>query len=174
MSLRAAVWRLCSEHRICRHDQEGRKHSGKRPVLRSTTTWCRELHRSGPDTVWLTDITEHPTAEASSTPVASRTSARTHVAGDSSRMTRHLAVSALRQASHGVNRREPWWFTATAAGNFAPRFPRRAEGNKLTDQWAESRPLGQRGHGILLLILQKNVSTESAGHRDELATAIVI
>jgi len=118
------VWRLCSEHRIwSTTTKKGRKHSGKRPGPAVHDDLVqRNFTAPAPDTVWLTDITEHPTAEGKLYACCIKDVCSNRIVGwaTSSRMTRHLAVSALRQAIARRQPSEPWWFTATAAGNFAP------------------------------------------------------
>jgi putative transposase len=102
------VWRLCSEHRIwSTTTRKGRKSSGKTPgpavhddlVMRNFTA-------PAPDRVWLTDLTEHPTAEGKLYICCVKDVCSRRIVGyaTSDRMTAALAVAALRQA---VARRRP-------------------------------------------------------------------
>ena len=102
------IWRLCSEHRIwSTTTKQGRKQSGKRPGPAVHDDLVqRDFTAPAPDMVWLTDITEHPTAEGKLYACCIKDVYSNRIVGwaTSDRMTRHLAVAALRQA---VVRRQP-------------------------------------------------------------------
>jgi len=102
------VHRLCKRHRIWSvTTKKGRKGSGKIPgpavhddlVQRNFTA-----HR--PDAIWLTDITEHPTAEGKLYCCALKDLFSNRIVGYAiaERMTAELATSALRSA---IARRRP-------------------------------------------------------------------
>ena len=59
------VQRLCREHRIwSTTTKKGRRYSGKTPGPAVHDDLVnRDFTAPAPDVVWLTDITEHPTAE---------------------------------------------------------------------------------------------------------------
>jgi putative transposase len=102
------VWRLCSGHRIwSTTTKKGRKSSGKRPGPAVHDDLVnRDFTAPAPDMVWLTDLTEHPTAEGKLYACCIKDVCSNRIVGwaTSDRMTRHLAVAALRQA---VARRRP-------------------------------------------------------------------
>ena len=102
------VWRLCSEHRIwSTTTKKGRKSSGKRPGPAVHDDLVqRNFTAPAPDMVWLTDITEHWTDEGKLYACCIKDVCSNRIVGwaTSDRMTRHLAVAALRQA---VARRQP-------------------------------------------------------------------
>jgi transposase InsO family protein len=102
------VWRLCREQRIwSTTTTKGRRSCGKTPgpavhddVVQRNFTAAR------PDAVWVTDITEHPTAEGKLYCCAIKDLFSNRIVGYSidDRMTAQLAVSALRAA---IARRSP-------------------------------------------------------------------
>jgi hypothetical protein len=102
------VWRLCSEHRIwSTTTKKGRKGSGKRPGPAVHDDHVqRNFTAPVPDLVWLTDITEHPTAEGKLYACCIKDVCSNRIVGyaTSDRLTANLATSALRQA---VARRRP-------------------------------------------------------------------
>lgn len=100
------VWRLCSQQRLWSRFAK-KKGSGKKagpPVHDDLVR--REFAADGPDQVWLTDITEHPTAEGKLYLCAIRDVWSNRIVGYSmdSRMKSQLAVDALRMA---IGRRDP-------------------------------------------------------------------
>jgi transposase InsO family protein len=100
------VWRLCSEQRLwSTTTKKGR--SGKRPGPAVHDDLVqREFSASRPNELWLTDITEHPTAEGKLYCCAIKDVFSNRIVGYAcdQRMTAQLAVHALRQA---IARRQP-------------------------------------------------------------------
>jgi putative transposase len=85
----------------------------------------RDFSAERPDQVWVTDITERPTAEGKLYCCAIKDLFSNRIVGYAidERMTAQLAVTALRAA---VARRQPtasWSSTATAAPNFGQDRP---------------------------------------------------
>jgi len=102
------VWRLCRDQRLwsttCR---KGRRNGKGRPGLAVHDDLVQRVFSAdAPDTVWLTDITEHPTSEGKVYCCAIKDVFSNRIVGYSidERMTAQLAVSALRSA---VARRAP-------------------------------------------------------------------
>ena len=102
------VWRLCRDQRVwSTTTKKGRKGSPKTPgpavhddlVQRQFSAPCA-------DALWLTDITEHPTAEGKLYLCSIKDLFSNRIVGYAidERMTAHLAVSALRSA---IARRQP-------------------------------------------------------------------
>ena len=97
---RNRVNRLCSQQRICS------VHSGKRGLHRKPgppvhdDLVLRDFTAKLPNLPWLTDITEHPTAEGKVYLCAIKDACSKRIVGYSidSRMTSELAVNALRNA----------------------------------------------------------------------------
>jgi transposase InsO family protein len=102
------VWRLCSEQRLwSTTTRKGRSAGGKRPGPAVHDDLVqREFSASRPDELWLTDITEHPTAEGKLYCCAIKDVFANRIVGYAcdERMTAQLAVHALRQA---IARRQP-------------------------------------------------------------------
>ena len=96
------VWRLCSEHRIwSTTTKKGRHGSGKRPGPAVHDDLVqRNFTAPAPDRVWLTDLTEHQTAEGKLYICCIKDVCSRRIVGyaTSDRMTASLAISALRQA----------------------------------------------------------------------------
>lgn len=102
------VWRLCRDQRIwSTTTKQGRRSSGKRPGPAVHDDLVqRNFTAPVPDAVWLTDITEHPTAEGKLYCCAIKDVFSNRIVGYAidDRMTAQLAVSALRAA---IARRRP-------------------------------------------------------------------
>lgn len=102
------VWRLCRDQRIWSTTiRKGRKGSGKRPGPAVHDDLVqRDFTASRPDEIWLTDITEHPTAEGKLYLCAIKDVFSNRIVGYSiaDRMTARLATAALRSA---IARRRP-------------------------------------------------------------------
>jgi putative transposase len=102
------VWRLCRDQRIwSTTTKKGRRNSGKSPGAAVHDDLVRrDFSAPAPNVVWLTDITEHPTVEGKVYVCAIKDVFSNRIVGYAidERMTRHLAVSALRSA---IARREP-------------------------------------------------------------------
>ena len=102
------VHKLCRTHRIwSTTTKKGKKASGKTPGPAVTDDLVqREFSAPAPNMVWLTDITEHPTAEGKLYLCSIKDVFSNRIVGYSidSRETAELACSALRQA---IARRQP-------------------------------------------------------------------
>ena len=102
------VWRLCSQQRLWSCTvRKGRRGSGKTPGPAVHDDHVqRDFTAAAPDLVWVTDITEHPTAEGKLYCCAIKDLFSNRIVGYplDERMTAALAVSALRTA---VARRQP-------------------------------------------------------------------
>ncbi len=101
------VWRLCSQQRLWSATvRKGRRGAGKSPGPAVHDDYVkRNFTAQGPDQVWVTDITEHPTAEGKLYCCAIKDLFSNRIVGYAldARMTAQLAVTALRTA---VARRE--------------------------------------------------------------------
>ena len=102
------VQRLCAEHKIFSSTtRKGRKNGGKQPGPAVHDDHVRrDFTAQRPDQTWLTDITEHPTAEGKLYVCAIKDMCSNRIVGHATgaRMTSQLAVSALRTA---IARRGP-------------------------------------------------------------------
>ena len=94
------VARLCSQQRIWSVFSKKRGLSRKAGPPVHDDLVARQFTAAGPDRTWLTDITEHPTAEGKLYLCAFKDVYSGRIVGYSmgSRMTAQLAVSALRNA----------------------------------------------------------------------------
>jgi putative transposase len=94
------VARLCSQQRIWSVFSKKRGLSRKAGPPVHDDLVARQFTAAGPDRIWLTDITEHPTAEGKLYLCAFKDVYSNRIVGYSmsSRMTAGLAVSALRNA----------------------------------------------------------------------------
>jgi len=102
------AWRLCSQQRLwSTTTKKGRRGAGKTPGPAVHDDLVeRKFSAVAPNGLWLTDITEHPTAEGKLYCCAIKDVFSNRIVGYacSDRMTRHLAVRALRAA---IARRQP-------------------------------------------------------------------
>lgn len=102
------VWRLCSEHQVwSTTTKKGRRNGKGRPGPAVHNDLVeRNFTADHPDQIWLTDITEHPTAEGKVYCCAIKDVFSNRIVGYSidERMTAQLATSALRTA---IVRRQP-------------------------------------------------------------------
>jgi transposase InsO family protein len=101
------VWRLCNEHRIwSTTTKKGRVGKGRPGPAVHDDLVERNFTADHPDQIWLTDITEHPTAEGKIYCCAIKDVFSNRIVGYSidDRMTAQLAVGALRAA---IARRQP-------------------------------------------------------------------
>jgi transposase InsO family protein len=102
------VWRLCRDQRIWSTTvRKGRHGSNKRPGPAVHDDLVqRDFTAPRPDAVWLTDITEHPTAEGKLYACIIKDVFSNRIVGYAidARMTAKLATTALRAA---VARRQP-------------------------------------------------------------------
>jgi transposase InsO family protein len=174
------VWRLCSEHRIwSTTTKKGRKSSGKRPGPAVHDDLVqRNFTAPAPDRVWLTDITEHSTDQGKLYTCCIKDVCSNRIVGwaTSDRMTRHLAVAALRQA---VARRQPSGTVVVHSdrgGQFRARdFVAVLKANNLTGSMGRVSSAGDNAAmESFYSLLQKNVLDRKRWRtRDELAYAIV-
>jgi transposase InsO family protein len=102
------IWRLCSQQKLWSATvRKGRRGSGKSPGPAVHDDLVqRDFTAPAPDRVWVTDITEHPTAEGKLYCCAIKDLCSNRIVGYAlhERMTAQLAVTALRTA---VARRQP-------------------------------------------------------------------
>ena len=102
------VWRLCSQQKLWSATvRKGRRGSGKTPGPAVHDDHVqRDFTAQRPDQVWVTDITEHPTAQGKLYCCAIKDLFSNRIVGYAidERMTAQLAVTALRTA---VARRRP-------------------------------------------------------------------
>jgi putative transposase len=102
------VWRLCSQQKLwSTTTKKGRRGAGKTPGPAVHDDLVeRRFSAAAPNLLWLTDITEHPTGEGKLYCCAIKDVFSNRIVGYacSDRMTRHLAVHALRAA---IARRRP-------------------------------------------------------------------
>ena len=102
------VWRLCSQNKVFSTTvRKGRTGSGKRPGPPVHDDLVqRDFTAKHPDEIWLTDITEHPTAEGKLYACIIKDVFSNRIVGYAigPRMTAKLAASALRAA---IARRQP-------------------------------------------------------------------
>ncbi len=102
------IWRLCSQQQLWSTTvRKGRRGAGKTPGPAVHDDHVqRNFTALGPDQVWVTDITEHPTAEGKLYCCAIKDLFSNRIVGYAldERMTAQLAVTALRTA---VARRQP-------------------------------------------------------------------
>jgi transposase InsO family protein len=102
------VWRLCSQQRLWSTTvRKGRRGNGKSPGPAVHDDHVqRDFTAAAPNTVWVTDITEHPTAQGKLYCCAIKDLFSNRIVGYAidERMTAQLAVTALRAA---VARRQP-------------------------------------------------------------------
>ena len=151
------IWRLCNEHRIwSTTTKKGRRHSPKRPGPAVHDDLVqRNFTAPVPNAVWLTDITEHPTAEGKLYACCIKDVCSNRIVGwaTSDRMTAQLAVSALRQA---IARRQPQDTVVVHSdrgGQFRAEVLRRRPEGERTGRIDGPGLLGrrQRRHGVVLL-----------------------
>ena len=101
------VWRLCRDQRLWSTTTRQGRSSGKTPGPAVHDDLVqRNFTAERPDQIWLTDITEHPTAEGKLYCCAIKDVFSNRIVGYSiaERMTAQLAVGALRAA---IARRQP-------------------------------------------------------------------
>ena len=96
------VWRLCRQQRLwSTTTRKGRHGSGKRPGPAVHDDLVqRDFTAASPNAVWVTDITEHPTAEGKLYCCLIKDLFSNRIVGYSinERMSKELAVNALRSA----------------------------------------------------------------------------
>ena len=174
------VWRLCSEHRIwSTTTKKGRRSSGKRPGPAVHDDLVqRNFTAPMPDAIWLTDITEHPTAEGKLYACCIKDVCSNRIVGWAlgDRMTAELAVTALRQA---IARRRPQGTLVVHSdrgGQFRARsYVAVLKANGLAGSMGRVSSAGDNAAmESFYSLLQKNVLDRKRWTtRDELATEIV-
>jgi transposase InsO family protein len=173
------VHRLCRQHRIwSTTTKKGRKnHKVPGPAVHDDLV-NRDFHAPAPNVTWLTDITEHPTAEGKLYACCMKDVFSNRIVGYAiaDRMTAALATSALRSA---VARRRP---TGTViihsdrGGQFGSRaFRAVLTANKLTGSMGRVSSAGDNAAmESFYSLLQKNVLNRRRWRtRDELAYEII-
>jgi putative transposase len=173
------VQRLCQEHRIwSTTTKKGRRASGKVPGPAVYDDLVQRNFRApAPDRVWLTDITEHPTAQGKLYCCALKDVYSNRIVGyaTAERMTAQLATAALRQA---VARRQPRGTVVVHSdrgGQFRSRaFRAVLKANELTGSMGRVASAGDNAAmESFYALLQKNVLDRRRwGSRGELAYAI--
>jgi len=173
------VHRLCREHRIWSSTTKKGRRATKTPGPAVHDDLVqRDFSAPGPDLVWLTDITEHPTSEGKLYACAIKDVFSNRIVGYalSDRMTADLAVRALRSA---VARRQPRGTVVVHSdrgGQFRSRkFRAVLKANDLTGSMGRVSSAGDNAAmESFYSLLQKNVLNRRRWRtRDELAHAII-
>ena len=172
------VWRVCSENGIFSAFVRKRRGKGRLvgPPVRDDLV-RREFTATGPDRLWLTDISEHPTGEGKLYLCAVKDVWSNRIVGYSinDRMTSELAVSALRMA---IQRRSPTG--TTVHSDRGSQFRSRRFQAEL-DRYGLLGSIGRVGAAgdnaameSFFALLQKNVlNSRRWASRDDLRLAIV-
>lgn len=174
------VWRLCRQQKVwSTTTRKGRRSSGKTPGPAVHDDLVnRDFTAPGPNLVWLTDITEHPTSEGKLYACCIKDVFSNRIVGYSlgERMTANLAVNALRSA---VARRQP---TATVVvhsdrgGQFRSRaFTAVLKANQLTGSMGRVSSAGDNAAmESFYALLQTNVLNRRRWRtRAELSYAVI-
>lgn len=174
------VQRLCREHKIwSTTTKKGRRTSPKTPGPAVHDDLVnRDFTAPGPDLVWLTDITEHPTAEGKLYACCIKDVFSNRIVGYSidERMTADLATAALRSA---VARRQPRGTVVVHSdrgGQFRSRkFRAVLKANDLTGSMGRVSSAGDNAAmESFYSLLQKNVLNRRRWRtRNELAYDII-
>jgi transposase InsO family protein len=173
------VHRLCREHRIwSTTTKKGRRHGKVPGPAVHDDLVQRDFSAPAPDVTWLTDITEHPTAEGKLYACCIKDVFSNRIVGYTlgDRMTADLAVSALRSA---VARRQPHGTVivhSDRGGQFRSRkFCAVLKANHLTGSMGRVSSAGDNAAmESFYSLLQKNVLNKRRWRtRDELTYAIV-
>jgi putative transposase len=173
------VHRLCRQHRIWSTTTKKGRRSAKTPGPAVHDDLVnRDFSAPGPDLVWLTDITEHPTSEGKLYCCAIKDIFSNRIVGYalSDRMTADLATSALCSA---VARRRPRGTVVVHSdrgGQFRSRkFLAVLKANDLTGSMGRVSSAGDNAAmESFYSLLQKNVLNRRRWRtRDELAYAII-
>jgi len=174
------VHRLCREHRIwSTTTKKGRRSSGKIPGPAVHDDLVnRDFSAPAPNLVWLTDITEHPTAEGKLYACCIKDVFSNRIVGYalSDRMTADLATASLRSA---VARRQPRGTVVVHSdrgGQFRSRkFRAVLKANTLTGSMGRVSSAGDNAAmESFYALLQKNVLNRRRWRtRNELAYEII-
>jgi transposase InsO family protein len=176
------VWRLCRQQGIwSTTTRKGRRSSGKTPGPPVHDDLVQRVFTApAPDVVWLTDITEHPTAEGKLYCCSIKDCFSNRIVGYAlgERMTASLAVSALRSA---IARRRPQGTVVVHSdrgGQFRSRaFRATLKANGLTGSMGRVAAAGDNAAmESFFSLLQKNVLNRRRRWRtrSELAYEIVV
>ena len=174
------VWRLCSQQHLWSATvRKGRRSSGKTPGPAVHDDLVqRDFTAPGPDKVWVTDITEHPTDQGKLYCCAIKDLFSNRIVGYAldERMTAQLAVTALRTA---VARRRPTGVVVVHSDR-GSQFRARSFRAVLTAAGLQGSMgrVASAGDNAAMeswhALLQKNVLDRRRGRtRDELHQAIV-
>lgn len=172
------VWRVCSENEIFSAFVRKRRGKGRLvgPPVRDDLV-RRDFTATGPDRLWLTDISEHPTSEGKVYLCAVKDVWSNRIVGYSinERMTSELAVSALRMA---IQRRSPTCTTVHSdrGSQFrSRRFQAELDRHGLVGSMGRVGAAGDNAAmESFFALLQKNVlNSRRWSTRDDLRLAIV-
>jgi len=175
------VWRLCRQQRVwSTTTKKGRRGSVKTPGPAVHDDLVqRQFSAPGPDVVWLTDITEHPTVEGKLYCCAIKDVFSNRIVGYAidERMTASLATAALRSA---IARRRPHG-TVVVHSDRGSQFRSRAfravlKGAGLTGSMGRVAAAGDNAAmESFFSLLQKNVLDRRRWRtRSELSYAVVV
>jgi transposase InsO family protein len=176
------VWRLCRTQRVwSTTTRKGRRSSGKAPGPAVHDDLVQRVFTApGPDMVWLTDITEHPTMEGKLYCCSIKDVFSNRIVGYAlgERMTAKLAVTALRSA---IARRQPQGTVVVHSdrgGQFRSRAFRAAlKANGLVGSMGRVAAAGDNAAmESFYALLQKNVLNRRRRWRtrSELAYEIIV
>ena len=139
------VWRLCSQQGIVSATtRKKRGKAGKQGPPVHDDLVQRQFTAAGPNQLWLTDITEHPTREGKLYLFAIKDVFCNRIVGYAMgpRMTSHLAVAALQDAVGRRGKVAGCVVIAIGAVNFGVGLSSRCCGGMAwSDRWAGSRQL---------------------------------
>jgi putative transposase len=175
------VWRLCRDQRVwSTTTKKGRRGSGKTPGPAVHDDLVQRVFSApAPNTVWLTDITEHPTMEGKLYCCSIKDVFSNRIVGYAlgPRMTAQLAVRALRTA---IARRRPEGTVVVHSdrgGQFRSRaFRATLKANQLTGSMGRvASAADNAAMESFYALLQKNVLNRRQRWRtrDELAYEII-
>lgn len=174
------VWRLCRQQKVwSTTTRKGRRSSGKTPGPAVHDDLVnRDFTAPGPNLVWLTDITEHPTSEGKLYACCIKDVFSNRIVGYSlgERMTANLAVNALRSA---IARRQPRGTVivhSDRGGQFRSRaFTAVLKANQLTGSMGRVSSAGDKAAmESFYALLQTNVLNRRRWRtRAELSYAVI-
>lgn len=169
------VHRLCRAHRIWSTTKKGGRHSKVPGPPVADDLVNQDFSAPAPDRTWLTDITEHPTAQGKLYCCCVKDVFSNRIVGYATgeRMTASLATSALRWASAARHGGAPFGQGRPVSFQGLPGASSGARAQRLTG------PSGLAGDNAAMesfyALLQKNVLDHKRwASRDELSTAIII
>jgi putative transposase len=173
------VQRLCREHRIwSTTTKKGRRNTKTPGPAVHDDLVNRDFSAPAPNVTWLTDITEHPTAEGKLYACCIKDVFSNRIVGYalSDRMTAELAVSALRSA---IARRQPKGTVivhSDRGGQFrARKFQAVLKAHRLTGSMGRVSSAGDNAAmESFYALLQKNVLNRRRWRtRNELSYAVI-